>query len=51
MKSIEDKELEIKVKKILLHKKIHVLLQDIKGEYLKINTKEAGEFDQEENNY
>ena len=34
MKNIEDKQLEIKVKKIILHKKIHTLLQEIKAEYL-----------------
>lgn len=29
----KDKEIEIRVKKIILHKKIHALLQEIKKEY------------------
>ena len=28
-----DKELEIKVKKIIIHKRLHALLQEIKKEY------------------
>lgn len=47
MKNIEDKELEIKVKKIILHNKIHALLKDIKTEYLKA-IMEPGEIVQEE---
>lgn len=33
MKSLEEKELEIKVKKIILHNKIHSLLQEIRVEF------------------
>lgn len=34
MENIQDKELQIKVKKIILHNKIHALLQEIKLDYL-----------------
>lgn len=47
MKNIEDKELEIKVKKIILHNKIHALLQEIKPAYLKA-LKEPGEISNDE---
>ncbi len=47
MKNIEDKELEIKVKKIILHNKIHTLLKEIKTDYLKALS-EPGEIVQEE---
>lgn len=31
---VVDREAEIKAKKIIIHKKIHTLLQEIKSEYL-----------------
>ncbi len=43
MNNIENRELEIKVKKIILHNKIHELLQDIKSDYIKSMRAEPGE--------
>ena len=36
-----DKELEIKVKKIIIHKRLHTLLQDIKKDYIQAQQQSA----------
>ena len=44
-----DKELEIKVKKIIIHKRLHTLLQDIKKDYIQAQQQQSAKEHVEEN--